>query len=95
MIFHFMAVQNFVAQHHEKDFDTIFHRKAAENLVEECYAGYFYKIFFFETAQNFVAEHHKFFWHNSTLRLLKNWLQSPMKEILALFSSFKRFETLL
>ena len=61
MIFHFMVAQNFVAQHHGKDFDTIFHPKAAENLAGERYAGYFYEIFFFKTAQNFVAEHHKKF----------------------------------
>ena len=29
MIFHFMAAENLVAEHFERDFDTIFHSNAA------------------------------------------------------------------
>ena len=35
MIFHFKAVQNFVAEHCEIDFDMIFHFKATQNLLAE------------------------------------------------------------
>ena len=33
MIFHFMAAQNLVAEHYERDFDIIFHFKADQKVV--------------------------------------------------------------
>ena len=53
-----------VAEHYERDFDMIFHFKAAENLVAVHYVRDFDIIFHFniKADQNLVAEDYERFW---------------------------------
>ena len=55
----FMAPQILIAEHYERDFEIIFHVKAAQNFAAERYRIDFDMIFHFEAAQNFVAKHYK------------------------------------
>ena len=50
-----------VAEHYARDFDMIFHFKAAQNLVVERYEIDFDMIFHIKAAQNLVAEHYERF----------------------------------
>ena len=72
----------------------IFHYKAAQNLVAEHYERDFDLMFRLKADQNLVVEHCEwvFTWFFS-LRQLKTWLQSTMKDfgtIFPLYGGFKR-----
>ena len=45
MIFHLKAVQNFIAEHEERDFELIFQFKTAQNVVRRHYERDFDMIF--------------------------------------------------
>ena len=54
MIFNFMFAQNFVAEHHKRDFDMIFSFIGVQNLVAEHHDRDFDMIFNFMAAQSDV-----------------------------------------